>query len=179
MSERSSRVIRRALETAFIGVFLLLIWMNVSLRNEVVSLKAALQKERTAAVSDVFKAGDTLGPLPVRGLDGKEFLLDPRMGHKPKMFLVIDPGCEACQAAVEDFRNGKVPRRAVVILSVVEQGTREFAQQRQIAGFTYVLLKDELPVHIQKKFLTLPTTLFVDPSGRITDVCSRPAGCQT
>jgi hypothetical protein len=167
-------VAKRLLEGAFIILFLLQIYWNIRLHQRIRALEAALRTAQVNSMSDTFRVGDTVAPVPVRGLDGKEFLLNPSAAHKNMMMLVIDPNCDACREALEDVRNGDFKHRALVVISVNEKGTREVVQQ--LAPITYVLLPN-LPLHAKMKFSHAPTVLLLTPTGRITRICSRPLNC--
>ena len=165
---------KRLLEGAFAILFLLQMYWNIRLHQRIRALEAALRAAQVSSMSDTFRVGDTVAPVPVRGLDGKEFLLNPSASHKSMMMLVIDPDCGACRESLNDVRKGDFKHRALVIISVYEKGTRELVQD--LAPITYVLLPN-LPLHAKMKFSHAPTVLLMTPTGRITRICSRPLNC--
>lgn len=161
---------------AFVAVFLAQIYLIVVLHRRVLGLESALRNAHQSAVSEVFRVGDVLQPLPVRTLDGRDILLDPAAARMNTMLIVVDPGCDACRQAVEDVKRGSVKRRGIIVLSVVEKGTKELAAEGQVTNFTYILLPN-VPMSLRIKFSHPPTVLLLNPRARVTRVCDRPLNC--
>jgi hypothetical protein len=175
-SRRFGLIVRRVLEIAFVVLFLVQIYLNVVLHRRVRGLEAALRNAQQSAASEVFRIGDVLQPLPVRTLDGRDIVLDPTAARMNTMLLVVDPACDACRAAAEDVKKGNVKGRGIIILSVVETGTKEFAAQYQVGNFTYILLPN-VPMSLRIKLSHPPTVLLLNPHARVTRVCDRPLNC--
>lgn len=174
--ERFKTLARRVLEAAFAVLFLVLLYLNLRLRQRIASLEAALHEARKAAMEDSFHVGEIVSPMPVRTLDGKEFRLNPSLGHRNLMMLIIGSDCERCNTALDDVRNGEFKNRGLLIISASEKGIKELAEQRQIAGITYILLPTLSP-QARMKFSHPPMVLLLTPIGRITRICDRPRGC--
>jgi hypothetical protein len=173
---RFGLIARRLFEAAFVAIFLLQIYVNVMLHRQVKALEGALRMARQSAASETFRVGDSVPSLPVRTLDGRDIVLNPAAARMNTMILVIDPECEACREAVDDIRKGAITGRGMIILSTVEKGTKELAGPAAVANYTYVLLPN-IPVSLRIKLSHPPTVLLLNPRGRVTRVCDRPANC--
>src|SRR5437870_242467 len=76
-------VLRRSVDVLFAAMFIYLCYLSVSLHNEVIGLRLALHKLATSVnTGKTFRLGELLGPLPVRSMTGREFLLNPRLSSK-------------------------------------------------------------------------------------------------
>jgi hypothetical protein len=169
-------ILRRILEGVFVLLFAILAYLVVSMRREIVSLRTELREARAAASSPIFRVGEPLTPLPVHTIDGRAIVLDPRAANRELLVVVVDPNCSDCRDAVDSARK-YLKGRGLIVLSVEEKGTREFAAQEGVADFTYVVSLHELPVGMQMKLSHPPTILSLNPRATITRVCARPADC--
>jgi hypothetical protein len=176
---RRLRLWGHVLEAILIALFVAQLFINFKLRQRVVLLEDQLARMRAAANSDHYRVGEVVSPLPVRTLNGREFLLNPAAVHRKMLLLFINPACDSCRTALNDLNTVDLNQLGIVVVAVSPAQINAMVDERHLADFTYVLIAQKTQANVLQKLSHIPLVLLVDEGGRIQRTCSRPLDCVT
>jgi hypothetical protein len=164
----------RALQIAFVLVFIALLYSNWDLRRRYAELSGShVEKRRVAPFP--FRPGEASPTLHVVDPSGHPSILTPATWPRESFLVFALPGCSTCQAELE--RAARVGNKNFTVVSLVS---------RQAGG----RILDEIPAGVPAYFLDpadiklmrghidrVPRVLRISPGGRIVAVCDSMTNC--